>query len=70
MQTAIRFGFIPDAQLGLIGQARTVEELVTSVTTREVAPGRYTFLDWSSDDRHGNGQVKGATIDSETVNSL
>ncbi|CAN9080963.1 unnamed protein product [Alternaria alternata] len=70
MQTAIRFGFIPDAQLGLIGQTRTVEELATIITTREVAPGRYTFLDWSSGCRHNNGQVKRAIIDSETVNSV
>jgi hypothetical protein len=31
----------------LIGQARTVEELVTLVTTSEAVQGRYTFLDWS-----------------------
>ncbi|CAN9080588.1 unnamed protein product [Alternaria alternata] len=70
MQTAIRFGFIPNTQLGLIGQASTVEELATIVTAREVAPGRYTFLDWSSDHRHSNGQVEGAIIDPETVNSV
>jgi uncharacterized protein (TIGR00730 family) len=47
MQTAIKFGFIPDTQVGLIRQARTVEELVTLVTTSEAVQGRYTFLDWS-----------------------
>jgi uncharacterized protein (TIGR00730 family) len=46
-KTSIRFGFIPDAQAGLIGQAKTVEELATLVTTSEAAQGRYTFLDWS-----------------------
>jgi uncharacterized protein (TIGR00730 family) len=70
MQTAITFGFIPNAQLGLIGQARTVDELATIVTTREVAPGRYTFLDWSSDSRHSNGQVKEAIVESGTLNSV
>lgn len=70
MQTAIRSGFIPDAQVGLIGQAHTVEELATIVTTREAAPGRYTFLDWSSENRHGNVQVKRATEDAETVSSV
>jgi uncharacterized protein (TIGR00730 family) len=47
MKTAIKFEFIPKAQVGLIGQAGTVEDLVTLVTTSEAVQGRYTFLDWS-----------------------
>jgi uncharacterized protein (TIGR00730 family) len=70
IQTAIRFGFIPNAQLGLIGQACTVEELPAIVTTREAAAGRYTFLDWSWDNHHSNAQVEEAIIDSDTVNSV
>jgi uncharacterized protein (TIGR00730 family) len=51
VQTAIRSGFIPDAQVGLIGQASTVEELVTVVTTTEAVQGRYTFLAWEAADK-------------------
>jgi uncharacterized protein (TIGR00730 family) len=63
MQTAIRFGFIPDAQVDLIGHARTVEELVTLLTTSETVQGRYTFLDWSPENCHGDSQVEGAIVD-------
>lgn len=69
IQTAIAFGFIPNAQLRLIEQARTVEELTTMVTTRKVALGRYTFLDWSSDCHNSNGRAEGTITDPETVNN-
>jgi uncharacterized protein (TIGR00730 family) len=70
MHTAIRSGFIPHAQVDLIGHARTVEELVPLVTTSEAIQGRYTFLDWSSDNCHGDGQVEGNIVDAGTVDSI
>ncbi|KAI4621740.1 hypothetical protein J4E80_004112 [Alternaria sp. BMP 0032] len=65
MQTAIKSGFIPDVQGGLIGQARTVEELETLVTAREPVEGRYTFLAWTGkkDEETAEGEDLGSRND-------
>ena len=65
MQTAIKSGFIPDVQGGLIGQARTVEELETLVAAREPVEGRYTFLRWTGkkDEENADGEDLGSRND-------